>query len=142
VDIPGKRGPEAKLGLRLLEGVNGFARPGTMTALMGSGQGLASDPWASPTPSGDSPKSGGGSIPVGGGDGPHSTPLPLVGGGIQPSNPPTYRTPGGCKIRFGEGVRGVGDKWGGVYKSPANLSKKQRDFLAQTWGQITSIVFF
>jgi len=36
VDIPGKRGPEAKLGLRLLEGVNGFARPGTMTALMGS----------------------------------------------------------------------------------------------------------
>eukprot|EP00667_Euglena_gracilis_P000344 EG_transcript_344 len=36
VDIPGKRGKDAKLGLRLLNGVSGFARPGTMTALMGS----------------------------------------------------------------------------------------------------------
>eukprot|EP00667_Euglena_gracilis_P000129 EG_transcript_129 len=36
VDIPGKKGKEAKLGLRLLENVSGFAKPGTMTALMGS----------------------------------------------------------------------------------------------------------
>eukprot|EP00667_Euglena_gracilis_P001828 EG_transcript_1828 len=35
-DVPGKRGKEAKLGLRLLENVSGFAKPGTMTALMGS----------------------------------------------------------------------------------------------------------
>eukprot|EP00667_Euglena_gracilis_P000307 EG_transcript_307 len=36
VDIPGKKGPSAKLGLRLLSHVSGYARPGTMTALMGS----------------------------------------------------------------------------------------------------------
>eukprot|EP00668_Euglena_longa_P040734 GGOE01053630.1.p1 GENE.GGOE01053630.1~~GGOE01053630.1.p1 ORF type:complete len:1449 (-),score=538.86 GGOE01053630.1:362-4525(-) len=36
VDIPGKKGPSAKLGLRLLSHVSGFAKPGTMTALMGS----------------------------------------------------------------------------------------------------------
>eukprot|EP00667_Euglena_gracilis_P007942 EG_transcript_8030 len=36
VDIPGKKGKAAKLGLRLLENVSGFAKPGTMTALMGS----------------------------------------------------------------------------------------------------------
>eukprot|EP00667_Euglena_gracilis_P001867 EG_transcript_1866 len=36
VDIPGKKGKAAKLGLRLLESVSGFAKPGTMTALMGS----------------------------------------------------------------------------------------------------------
>eukprot|EP00668_Euglena_longa_P009416 GGOE01011361.1.p1 GENE.GGOE01011361.1~~GGOE01011361.1.p1 ORF type:complete len:1164 (-),score=480.99 GGOE01011361.1:341-3751(-) len=36
VDIPGKKGKEAKLGLRLLNEVSGFAKPGTMTALMGS----------------------------------------------------------------------------------------------------------
>ncbi len=36
IDIPGKKGKEAKLGLRLLNGVTGFAKPNTMTALMGS----------------------------------------------------------------------------------------------------------
>eukprot|EP00668_Euglena_longa_P040941 GGOE01053882.1.p1 GENE.GGOE01053882.1~~GGOE01053882.1.p1 ORF type:complete len:1449 (-),score=551.34 GGOE01053882.1:379-4257(-) len=36
VDIPGKKGPSAKLGLRLLSHVSGYAKPGTLTALMGS----------------------------------------------------------------------------------------------------------
>ena len=36
VGVPGKRGSEAKLGLRLLQNVSGYAKPGTMTALMGS----------------------------------------------------------------------------------------------------------
>eukprot|EP00668_Euglena_longa_P020059 GGOE01024953.1.p1 GENE.GGOE01024953.1~~GGOE01024953.1.p1 ORF type:complete len:1437 (+),score=454.40 GGOE01024953.1:1098-5408(+) len=36
VDAPGKRGKRAKLGLRLLDGVSGFAQPNTLTALMGS----------------------------------------------------------------------------------------------------------
>lgn len=38
VDLPGEKGKAAQLGLRLLEGVSGFAKPGTMTALMGAGR--------------------------------------------------------------------------------------------------------
>ena len=36
VDVPGVKGKEGKLGLRLLSHVSGFANPGTLTALMGS----------------------------------------------------------------------------------------------------------
>jgi len=35
--------------------------------------------------------------------------------------PPTYRIPGGCKIRFGEGSGGA-YKWGGGYKSPSKFA--------------------
>jgi len=48
--------------------------------------------------------------------------------------PPLIGAPGA--VRHGL-VRGSGG--GGFYKSPANMSKSQREFLAQTWGQIKSL---
>jgi len=51
------------------------------------------------------------------------------------NTPPPLTAPRGA-VRYVL-VRGSG----GAYKSPANLSKNRREFLAQRWGQITSLVF-